>query len=61
MRGMLALTPGVGETTRPRIFTAGKPVRMHRGVQCDLTGIVSRVGVVAGDMSTDGTDTGDGA
>ena len=61
MRGMLALTPGVGETTRPRIFTAGKTVRMHRGVQCDLTGIVSRVGVVAGDMSADGTGTGNGA
>ena len=58
MRGMLALTPGAGETTRPRIVTAEKIVRMHRGVQCDqMTGIVSRAGVVAGDMSTDGTGT----
>ena len=60
--GMLALPPGAGETARPRIFTAEKIVRMHRGVQCDqMAGIVSRVGVVAGDMSTDGTGTGNGA
>ena len=62
MRGMLALTPGAGEGAR-----SSPPSReMYRGVQCDLTGIVSRAGVVAGDMSTDGTGpdgtgTGNGA
>ena len=56
------MTPGAGETARPRIITAEKIVRMHRGVQCDqMTGIVSRAGAVAGDMSTDGTGTGNGA
>ena len=38
------------------------PWRSMCGVQCDqMTGIVSRAGAVAGDMSTDGTGTGNGA
>ena len=64
MRGMLGLAPGAGETVRPKIITAEKIVKMHRGVRSDqMAGIVSRAGAVAGDMSIDGTGTGvnDGA
>ena len=52
MRGMLALTPSVGDGVGVWfVEVAG----MYRGVQCDLAGIVSRAGVVVDDMSTDGT------
>ena len=49
---------------KAQITTAEKIVKMHRGVLSDqMTGIVSRAGAVAGDMSIDGTGTGvnDGA
>ena len=59
MRGMLRSTPGAGETARPKMINAEKIVKMHRGVRSDqMTGIVSRAGAVAGDMSIDGTGTG---
>ena len=62
VRGMLTLTPGTGEGATRRIATAEKIVRMHRGVRSgQMAGAGSRAGAVAGDMSVDGTGTGNGA